>query len=162
MPALKNTRHEAFAQARFKGQTADQAYQSAGYKANDSNAARLKGNERIVARMPELQAQACKKTVPYISFSAVDMFQRLINTCTAAEAAGDHKAAIDGQKFVLRCFGYEDSPTLTHEHITGQKLPEKADEGGDHEQQDPTATMAQAMTSAFPEALKKLKNRSMN
>jgi phosphoglucomutase len=160
MPALTNPKHEAFCQARSRGENCDQAYQTAGYTENRHNAARLNTNEHIKARIAELQAQTAEKTVKAVSFKAVDMFQRLINTCEAAEQAGDHKAAIDGQKFILRCFGYEDSPTLTHEHITGEKLPQ---EHGDEQERDPTTIMAQAMTSAFPEALKRIRrDRSLN
>jgi phosphoglucomutase len=160
MPALTNPKHEAFAQALAKGVKQEKAYSDLGYAANKGHAARLAGKGNVKARVAELQAQSAQKTVKAVSFNAVDMFQRLIKTCEAAEAAGDHKAAIDGQKFVLRCFGYEDSPTLTHEHITGQKLPEKHQEG---QEQDPATIMAQAMTSAFPEALKRIKrDRAMN
>ena len=54
MPALKNSRHEAFAQALAKGQSADEAYQSAGFKPNRGNASRLKANENIEARVAEI------------------------------------------------------------------------------------------------------------
>ena len=39
MPALKNPRHEAFAQAVARGMSASAAYVEAGYKANRHNAA---------------------------------------------------------------------------------------------------------------------------
>jgi len=39
MPALKNPRHEAFAQAHARGMSASAAYVEAGYKANRHNAA---------------------------------------------------------------------------------------------------------------------------
>ena len=38
-PALKNPRHEAFAQAGARGMSASAAYVEAGYKANRHNAA---------------------------------------------------------------------------------------------------------------------------
>ena len=40
-PALKNPRHEAFAQALARGMSASAAYVEAGYKANRHNAAAL-------------------------------------------------------------------------------------------------------------------------
>jgi phage terminase small subunit len=58
MTALKNARHEMFAQGLFQGMTADAAYEAAGYSPNDGNASRLKGNERIVKRVEELQKTA--------------------------------------------------------------------------------------------------------
>lgn len=54
MPPLENQRHEAFAQALAKGKTADEAYILAGYKANRGNAATLKANQSIQARVAEL------------------------------------------------------------------------------------------------------------
>ena len=57
MSALANTRHELFAQGLVEKKPASQAYVDAGYKANDGNAARLRQNEEIVARIAELQAR---------------------------------------------------------------------------------------------------------
>jgi phage terminase small subunit len=62
MGTLANPRHERFVQALFEGKTADAAYAKAGYKPNDGNCIRLKGNERVKARLAELQAQAAKKS----------------------------------------------------------------------------------------------------
>lgn len=58
MPALANPRHERFAQELAKGRTATDAYEIAGYKPNDGNAATLKGNQRISDRVAELQNAA--------------------------------------------------------------------------------------------------------
>ena len=45
-----------FAQGLVEGKSANQAYVSAGYKYNEGNAIRLKGNEKVSARVEELQA----------------------------------------------------------------------------------------------------------
>lgn len=58
LPLLKNTRHERFAQELAQGKTATEAYVLAGYKANDGNAATLKANEEVAARVAELQDRA--------------------------------------------------------------------------------------------------------
>lgn len=63
MPTLKNTRWELFCQGLLEGKTADQAYEDAGYSPNAGNAIRLKGNERIQARLEELKAEAAKFAV---------------------------------------------------------------------------------------------------
>ena len=55
MPPLANSRHEKFAQELAEGHSATEAYERAGYKPNYGNCIRLKGNERIVARVRELQ-----------------------------------------------------------------------------------------------------------
>lgn len=63
MPVLKNARHEKFAQAIAKGKNATDAYVEAGFKPHDGNAARLRGNERIVVRVAELQSKVAEKVV---------------------------------------------------------------------------------------------------
>jgi hypothetical protein len=62
MPALKNQRHERFALALFEGKPASTAYEEAGYRFNEGNCIRLKGNERVQARLAELQNEIAKKT----------------------------------------------------------------------------------------------------
>ena len=57
MPLLKNPRHEAFVQHRAAGLPAYKAYEMAGFKSNDGNAARLNGNERIRARLTEVLSE---------------------------------------------------------------------------------------------------------
>ena len=52
---LKNQRHERFAQKLAAGERASEAYVRAGYRPNYGNSIRLKGNERIKARVAELQ-----------------------------------------------------------------------------------------------------------
>jgi phage terminase small subunit len=54
---LRNPRHERFVQALLEGQDATAAYQEAGYAADDGNAARLKANTAVQARLAELQAE---------------------------------------------------------------------------------------------------------
>lgn len=61
MPVLKNARHEAFAQALAKGKSADDAYVSAGFKANRGNAARLNANESIRKRVDEIIGKGADK-----------------------------------------------------------------------------------------------------
>lgn len=61
MPSLKNTRHEAFAQALAKGRSADDAYQQAGFKPHRGNASRLSSNESVRRRVAELQERGAKK-----------------------------------------------------------------------------------------------------
>ena len=58
---LANLRHERFAQALAQGKAANEAYAQAGYRANDGNASRLKGNERISARVQEIVGRAAER-----------------------------------------------------------------------------------------------------
>ena len=61
MAALKNARHERFAQELAKGKTADEAYKVAGYKPQASNASRLMRNDKIRARVDEILGKAAQK-----------------------------------------------------------------------------------------------------
>lgn len=58
MPALSNPKHERFAQLLFKGETADKAYSEAGYRPDPPNASRLTRNDKVQARVRELQERA--------------------------------------------------------------------------------------------------------
>jgi len=55
VPALKNPRHEAFAQALARGTSAAAAYIGAGYKANAGNACTLKSQQSVSKRINEIQ-----------------------------------------------------------------------------------------------------------
>lgn len=61
MPVLPNQRHEAFAQARAQGKTADEAYQLAGFRAHRGNAHRLSTNESIKRRVVEIVGRVAEK-----------------------------------------------------------------------------------------------------
>ncbi|WP_127524596.1 terminase small subunit [Mesorhizobium sp. Z1-4] len=61
MAALKNARHEAFAQALAKGTSASEAYVEAGYKPDRGAASRLSANVNVQKRLAELQARGAKK-----------------------------------------------------------------------------------------------------
>jgi hypothetical protein len=57
MPALKNPRHEAFAQALARGISAAGAYGQVGFKPHRANAATLARKEHISVRVAELQEE---------------------------------------------------------------------------------------------------------
>jgi phage terminase small subunit len=144
MPVLSEPRHERFCQLRIEGKTIDQAYIDAGFKANRSNAARLNANDHIQARMEELLAARQKALVEEGRWSAVSLFNRMHELIDKAVEKGEIKAAIDGHKTILECFGYMDSPTLTHEHVKGmsrgrryrQTSPQKGRETQTHRRAD--------------------------
>jgi phage terminase small subunit len=60
---IDNPRHERFAQALAAGKPASVAYVEAGYKANDGNASTLKGNQRVLDRVAELQSRIVESVV---------------------------------------------------------------------------------------------------
>lgn len=61
MPIIGNPKHEAFAQALAKGQSAIDAYVTAGYKPNRSAASRLSTNVNVEARVTELVNKGAEK-----------------------------------------------------------------------------------------------------
>jgi phage terminase small subunit len=77
VPVLQNSKHELFAQARAQGQSAAAAFVSAGYAPNDSNAARLNGNERVRARVEEIQAEAAAVAVKAIGVTLENVIGEL-------------------------------------------------------------------------------------
>lgn len=54
MPVLSNHKHELFAQGLADGKSAEEAHRLSGYKPNRGNAATLKHNQSILARVSEL------------------------------------------------------------------------------------------------------------
>jgi len=82
---IKNARHERFAQELAKGVSASEAYVNAGYKKNDGNAVRLKGNEKVGARLVELQERAAEKA----GVTVENITERLLAIAAKGEAATD-------------------------------------------------------------------------
>lgn len=89
MPALKNTRHERFAQELAKGKSQAEAYRLAGYDgtapAMEASASRLVRNVKVSARLAELQNKAAERTE--ITVAAIT--ERLLAIATKAEKSGD-------------------------------------------------------------------------
>lgn len=75
---LKNARHERFAQELAKGATADAAYANAGFKRNRCNAARLKTNENVAARVEELKALIGEKVVEKTAIDAAWVLKKAV------------------------------------------------------------------------------------
>lgn len=125
MPVLSNARHEAFAQARAKGMSQDEAYINAGFKKNDSNAARLNGNERIQERIAELLAKSAVKAVVTVHSIAQELDEaRAIaisnKQTSAAVAASMGKAKLFGLGVENRkVTGTIQVVTITAKHLDG-------------------------------------------
>ena len=89
MPVLKNAKHERFAQELAKGRPASEAYVLAGYAANDGNAIRLKGNERVAERVMELSERAAEKA----EWTAADRLKMLADIAKMTSEA-DPRVAV--------------------------------------------------------------------
>jgi hypothetical protein len=61
MAPLTNPRHESFVRYLLQGKDATDAYEAAGFKRDDGNAARLKSNPKVTARLAELQSEIAAK-----------------------------------------------------------------------------------------------------
>jgi len=101
MPPLDNPRWEHFAQELAKGKPAGEAYVLAGYKANDGNCIRLKGTERVIARVQELLGRSAARAEVTVAslLNELEDARKLaekINQPSAAVAATLGKAKVAG------------------------------------------------------------------
>lgn len=85
MPALTNPRHERFAQGLAKGKTQAEAYADAGYKPSEPNASRLTSNEKVQARLAELQERAAVRT----EITVAGITDRLLKIAAKGEESSD-------------------------------------------------------------------------
>ena len=122
MPPLENPSWERFAQELAKGKTAGEAYVLAGYKANDGNAIRLKGNERLLARVQELLGRSAARAEATVAsiLNELEEARKLaaeINQPSAAVAATLGKAKVAGL--------IVDRKEVGHEHTIVALSPEE-------------------------------------
>lgn len=85
MPALSNPKHERFAQALAKGETAVSAYEQAGYKPDRGAASRLSANVSIEGRVAEILDRAAERT----EITVAGITDRLLKIAAKAEAKDD-------------------------------------------------------------------------
>lgn len=101
MPALKNAKHELFAQGVAKGMSATEAYERAGYKPHRPSASRLLTNANVETRIGELKAKAAERAVVTIDDIVRQLdedreFARKSGTAAAAVSATMGKAKVLG------------------------------------------------------------------
>src|SRR5215510_14055597 len=118
MPALKNPRHEAFAQAILFGllnssrdtYSNGRAYQRAGYlttnqNASDAAASRLLRKVKpIMARVRELQAEANARLQPKLDLSRERIGRRLDKASRIAEEQGNPSAMATSELGIAKVF----------------------------------------------------------
>lgn len=90
MPALKNTKHERFAQELAKGKSQSEAYAAAGYAPSEPNASRLTRNDKVQARVAELQERSAERAV----VTTESLIEEAADIQTKALAAGQFGPAI--------------------------------------------------------------------
>jgi phage terminase small subunit len=97
---LKNPKHELFAQGLAVGETADRAYELAGYEPDRGNAARLTANDSILMRVKELQEQVAERTLDTIE-SIIAELNALKNAATENKQLSVGVSAIMGKAKIL-------------------------------------------------------------
>jgi len=136
MPILENGRWELFAQALAKGETATKAYVLAGFKPSRTNAARLRSNERISARVLELQMAGAKSAEISVASLLAELEEARskatsLNQLSAAVRATAEKAKISGllvEKQQIEVVNTEYEPTSAAEVLADvmEKVGERA------------------------------------
>lgn len=101
MGPLANHKHELFAQALAKGETADAAYVSAGYKPSRPHASRLATNGNVKARAVELQERAAVKAEK----TAADIVAMLDEDRALARELDQPSAAVSAAMGIAKILG---------------------------------------------------------
>lgn len=95
LPILQNQRHELFAQALAKGNSAAAAFVIAGYKENRHNASRLSTKETVIARVGELLNASAELAVIDKAW-IMSKLALNVELAMAREADGKPKATFSG------------------------------------------------------------------
>ena len=90
MAALKNQKHELFAQALAKGKSQTEAYALAGYSPSEQNASRLRRNDKVQDRLKELQSKGAERAAVTIE----SLIAEAAEIQAAALKEGQHSAAV--------------------------------------------------------------------
>lgn len=102
MAVLKNPKHERFAQGLAKGKTQAEAYAEAGYAPSEPNASRLTSNEKVRARVVELQERGAVRVELTLADIIAELDQaRLAALAAATPQAGSAVAASMGKAKLL-------------------------------------------------------------
>jgi hypothetical protein len=101
MEPLRNPRHEKFVQCLFQGMSANRAYAEAGYSPHDGNCIRLRGNERVKARLNELQAEAAKSA----KITIESICEELSEATAVAKSKGQAQAMVSASALRAKLAG---------------------------------------------------------
>jgi len=121
MAALSNARHERFAQELAKGKSQSEAYQNAGYEPSEPNASRLTRNDKVQARVAELQERA----VENVMLSREWVLEQLVDNATKAKLAGDFGPSNQALNLLGKELGMfvERTENVNIEHVVSDDLP---------------------------------------
>ena len=99
---LTNPKHEKFAQGLAKGKSQADAYALAGYEPSEPNASRLTRNDKVTARVAELQSRAAEKVI----FSIADMAAQLDEDREFARSCVVPAAAVSASMGKAKVLGF--------------------------------------------------------
>lgn len=88
MSALTNPKHERFAQELAKGKSQAEAYAEAGYAPSEPNASRLTSNDKVRARVAEIQERGAIRAEVTIATLTADLLRLRDKGEKLADAAG--------------------------------------------------------------------------
>jgi phage terminase small subunit len=88
MAALTNPKHERFAQELAKGKSQAEAYVEAGYAPSEPNASRLTSNEKVRARVAEIQERGALRAEVTIATLTQDLLRLRDKGEALRDAAG--------------------------------------------------------------------------
>jgi hypothetical protein len=88
LPAKLNSRQEKFANNLAMGMTKAKAYAEAGYKPHPANPTRLRENERVQARVAELQERAAIETGITLQSITADLAEVVKEASALPQSAG--------------------------------------------------------------------------
>lgn len=123
MPPLPNGRHELFACELAAGRTADEAYELAGYKPNRGNAARLKANDDIQARVAELKAASALRTgvtVDLLTQELIAILRRANGGASAGHLNAARQSVMDIAKLNGLVVDRQVNASVTLEELLGE------------------------------------------
>jgi hypothetical protein len=121
MPALKNPRHEAFAQAIFAGLSRHQnyskaqAYRDAGYKASMESSRRCASRlltfvDGVAERIHELQAEQLARITPKLDLSKERIGRNLDYATQLAKRQDNATAIVNSELAIAKVFHSVDAP----------------------------------------------------
>lgn len=122
MPALKNARHERFAQELAKGKSQAEAYAEAGYAPSEPNASRLTRNDKVSARVAEIQNRAAVRSEITLQSHLDD----LADLRDAAKVAKQFSAAITAEIARGKASGVH--VEKSEQTVTTRELPASVDD----------------------------------
>jgi hypothetical protein len=131
MPVLQNPRQEKYAQELAAGKSAAEAYELAGYKPNYGNCIRLKGNERVAARLDEILQESTKKIVQHIEYTRDALLSELEEARQLALKRGQASAAAQCSIGKAKILGLiidrrEVGEVGAFDHMTDEQLMQEA------------------------------------